>query len=171
MTSIVPAHCPICHTLEARIAALAWNDELGMYNRAGLMDAIERLAPGVYTVVFCDIDRLKAINTATGSHVQSNRYLRDGLRVRAGEIAGQLYGDEIVFILKGDADAQAFIGRIARQLAQQRLTTAEQRALLLASGQAHLSATFASRTATAATIRQAIEACSVDVLAQKARRP
>ena len=163
--------CTHCRALTERIAALAWNDELSMYNRAGLMDAIESLAPGVYTVVFCDIDRLKAINTATGSHVQSNRYLRDGLRVRTGEIAGQLYGDEIVFILAGTADALAFIGRISRQLAQQRLTTAEQRALLLASGQTHLSATFASRTATAATIRQAIEACSVDVLAQKARRP
>lgn len=170
MEHIVAAHCPTCHTLEARIAALVWNDELGMYNRAGLMDAIDRLPEGAYTVVFCDIDRLKAINSATGSHVQTNRYLRDGLRVRAGEIAGQLYGDEIVFILAGTADAQAFIGRISRQLAQQRLTAEEHRALLLAGGGAHLSATFAYRTATAMTIRQAIEACSVDVLAQKARR-
>lgn len=162
--------CQHCAELEQRIRALSWNGELGMLNRAGLMDAIERLSEGAYTIVFCDIDRMKAINSATGSHVQTNRYLRAGLAVRAGEVVGQLYGDEMVFILDGESDAAAFIGRIGRQLAAQPLTQEERRVLILAGGDGRLSATFASREARKADIPAAIEACSIDVLAQKAKR-
>lgn len=162
--------CGQCADKDARIAALIWNSELGMLSRAGLLDAIERLPEDAFIVVFADIDRLKAVNTATGSHVATNRYLRAGLRVRAGELAGQLYGDEIVFILRADADAGAFIARIRRQLGRQPLTVEERRALILAGGDGRLSATFAWRPAQRGDIPAAIEACSIDVLAQKARR-
>lgn len=169
-THIVAPHCTHCAELERRIQALRWNTSLDMLNQAGLMDAIERLEDGAYTVVFCDIDRLKAINSATGSHAQTNRYLREGLRVRVGEIAGQLYGDEVVFILSA-GDADAFIQRIARQLAEQPLTDSERSALAFY-GARRLSATFASRTQVhKQDIARAIEDCSIDVLAQKARRP
>jgi GGDEF domain-containing protein len=154
---------------EARIAILVWNEHLNMLNSAGLNDAIEALLPGTYAVVFADIDRLKTINCATGSHIQTNRYLRDGLRVRRGEIAGQLLGDEFVFILPSGADAAGFCARIARQLAEQPLSAAEQAALEAVNGPgARLSATFDWMITD--NVWRAIEALSVAVLAQKSRR-
>jgi GGDEF domain-containing protein len=149
---------------------MRWNVDLGMLSRAGLDDAIDRLPPALYTVVFCDIDRLKAINSATRSHFQTNRYLRVGLEVRSGEIAGQLLGDEIVFILAAGADVAAFVRRIRRQLRAQPLTQEERRRLIIAGGDGRLSATFAYRERVSA-IWPAIEACSVDVLTQKEQRP
>lgn len=169
---IVLPHCSQCADLEARIARLRWNSELAMLNRAGLEDAIERLPGVLYTVVMCDIDRLKALNAATGNHFQANRYLRGGLAVRAGELAAQLLGDEIVFILEAGADAERFVRRIAHQLRAQPLTQEERRALILAGGDGRLSATFAYREGVGrANIWPAIEQCSVEVLAKKARRP
>lgn len=154
---------------EQRIAALVWNDGLGMLNAAGIEDAIASLPAGTYTVVFADIDRLKAINCATGSHVQTNRYLRDGLRVRRGELAGQLYGDEILFVLPEGADAAAFCARITRQLAEQPLSSAERAALEALDGPgARLSATFA--WVETDDVWSAVAALSCDVLAQKAQR-
>lgn len=152
-----------------RIASLIWNDELSMLNNAGLRDAVDRLASGTYTIVFCDINRLKAINTATGSHVVTNRYLRDGLRVRRGELAGQLYGDEFLFVLPEDADAQGFCARLTRQLAAQPLTQAERAALEVLDGPgARLSATFAWETTS--DVWAAVERLSREVLATKASR-
>ena len=92
---------------EARIAALVWSDHLGMLSAAGLQDAIGALPAGSYTVIFADINRLKAINCATGSHVQTNRYLRDGLRVRRGELAGQFLGDAAAGRARGVAPLRA----------------------------------------------------------------
>lgn len=168
--NILPQTCTHCEELSNRIRALSWNRELGMLNRAGLDEQIERLPRAYYTVVFCDIDHLKRLNSATGSHVQTNRYLKEGLQVRAGEIAGQLYGDEIVFILRPDTAAPLFVYRIRKQLAGQPLTTEERRALILSGGDGRLSATFAYREQVT-DIWRAIEECSVDVLAQKAGRP
>lgn len=154
---------------EQRIAALSWNDDLAMLNRAGLQDAIEQLPDDSYTVVFCDIDRLKTINTATGSHIQTNRYLRDGLRVRRGELAGQLFGDEFVFILPEGADAAGFCARITRQLAAQPLSQTERMALEALNGPgARLSATFAWEVTR--NVWAAVERLSHTVLAQKAQR-
>lgn len=154
---------------ERRIESLIWNDELSMYNQAGIRDAISRLIPGTYTVIFCDINRLKQINSVTQSHVQTNRYLRDGMRVRHGEIAGQLYGDEFLFVLPAHADAAAFCTRITRQLAQQPLSQSERSALEMIDGLgARLSATFAYEQTE--DIRRSIERLSADVLAQKAKR-
>lgn len=152
------------------IRRLSWNSELNMHNAAGLRDAIAGLSPIAYTVVLCDIDRLKAINAATGSHVQTNRYLRDELRVRKGEIAGQLYGDEFLFILADECDPAAFCARIGRQLADQPLTYSERSMLEAVAGHgARLSATFAYQTHVT-DIWTAIEQLSADVLAQKAVR-
>jgi GGDEF domain-containing protein len=155
---------------EQRIAALVWNDHLGMLNAAGLQDAIDTLPAGdVYTVIFADINRLKDINRVTGSHIQTNRYLRDGLRVRRGEVAGQLYGDEFIFILPEGADAAGFCARITRQLASQPLSQAERMALEVLDGPgARLSATFAWEVAR--DVWAAVERLSRDVLAQKAKR-
>lgn len=154
---------------DARIESLTWNDELGMLNQAGLHDAISALAPGEHTIIFADINRLKVINSVTGSHLQTNRYLRDGLRVRRGELAGQLLGDEFVFILSAHADCAAFCARITRQLASQPLSQAERLALEVADGPgARLGATFA--WATSCDVWSAVEGLSRTVLAQKAQR-
>lgn len=180
MSNILSAHCPTCTAKDETIRRLRWNDELGMLNNAGLMDAIRGLPRGNYAVVFADIDRLKTLNTATGSHFATNRYLADGLRVRQGEIAGQLFGDEIVFILNEqsrgeDAQPAAFTRRIARQLAGQPLRSSERWMLAAAQGcsfdQARLSATFASASGVqASAVLATIEQLSIDVLALKAAR-
>jgi GGDEF domain-containing protein len=152
-----------------RIEDLCWNPSLHMLNSAGLHDAVAQLEPGTYTVVFCDINRLKTINAATGSHVATNRYLRDGLRVRRGEVAGQYLGDEFLFILPEDADAPGFCSRLTRQLAAQPLSQAERSALDAADGpHACLSATFAWEVTS--DVWAAVERLSREVLASKARR-
>jgi len=175
--------CPNCQTKDATIRRLSWNSALDMYRAPGLEDAIATLPDTTtYTVIVCDIDRMKAINTATGNHMQTDRYLAAGLKVRQGEIAGQLHdkGDEFCFILDEqsrheDADPDAFVARIGRQLAGQPLTISERYRLAAAQGchvsQARLSATFAVRSGVAADgIREAIEQCSSDVLLMKAER-
>ena len=166
--------------LHATIRRLRWNTELNMLNSAGLHEAIRQLPAGHYTVIFADIDRLKTINSATGSHCKTNRYLRAGLAVRDGEIAGQLYGDEIIFILNensraGETDAHAFVARITRQLASQPLTISERYMLAAALGvhvsHAKLSATFATQSNVAAhEILSTVEQLSSDVLLMKSRR-
>jgi len=154
---------------QQRIASLIWNDDLSMLNQAGLRDAISQLDSGTYTVIFCDINRLKTINLITGSHVITNRYLRDGLRVRRGEIAGQLYGDEFLFVLPEYADAAGFCARITRQLAEQPLSQHERAALEALDGPgARLSATFAWDVTS--DVWTAVERLSADVLTQKAER-
>jgi hypothetical protein len=68
------------------------------------------------------------------------------------------------------------VRRLAAQLAAQPLTWAERCALAVADGvspeTARLSATFASRVhVPTGELLQAIEACSIEVLATKAQRP
>ena len=175
MTSTILAHRSTEELLllirqqDHRIQSLIWNDDLGMLNKAGLHDAICCLEAGEYTIVFADINRLKHINSVTGNHTITNRYLRDGLRVRRNEIAGQYLGDEFVFVLSADADAVGFCARIGRQLAEQPLSHAERTALEMIDGiGARLSATFAfERTG---DVWAAVERLSVEVLNQKARR-
>lgn len=173
--------CQDCQAKDDLIRRLSWNEGLGMLTSAGLHQAIGALpSDTTYTVVFADIDRLKTLNTATGNHLRTNRYLRAGLAVRDGEIAGQLLGDEIVFILDEhsrdeDAHPDAFVARIARQLAGQPLTISERYALASAQGcsldQARLSATFATQSGVSAgQVQRAIEALSCDVLRLKAER-
>ena len=172
--------CPNCQAKDEELDRLRWNDELGMLNNAGLREAIRQLPAGHYTIIFADIDKMKAINSATGSHCQTNRYLAAGLARRHGEIAGQLYGDEFIYILDEqtmrDGDSpHAFIAFIARQLAGQPLTISERYALAAAQGvhvsQTKLSATFATKSSVAAQeILEAIETLSSEVLLMKSRR-
>jgi GGDEF domain-containing protein len=179
-THIVQDSCTACTLknqeitqLRARVESMRWCHVLGMLNQAGGYDAIDALADGEYTIIFCDIDKMKAINTATGNHFSSNRYLTDGLRVRAGEVVFQLMGDEFVFIVK--CRAQPLIRRIRRQLASQPLRIEERTALALAKGvaleSAKLSATFSAQERVAKhDIRTAIMALAGATLAKKAGR-
>jgi GGDEF domain-containing protein len=169
--------------LRAEVARLEWDETIGMLNSAGGYRAIDALPDGEYALVFCDIDYLKQINNATGNHVQTNRYLAEGLRVRPGEIAIRLMGDEFLFILcpqptaplpamferrrRAGVDPVAFVSRLAHQLASQPLNERERSKL--PSGV--LSATFAWQAGVAKQdIRATIEALSQDVLAQKEAR-
>ncbi len=165
---------------QALIRRLSYNESLGMLNPAGLHEAIRTLPEGRYTVIFADVDRLKVLNSATGSHCKTNRYLAAGLARRHGEIVGQLYGDEFIYILDEqtmrDGDSpDAFIAYIARQLAGQPLTISERYALAAAHGcsveQARLSATFSAKSEVrAGDVMDAIEWLSSDVLRLKAER-
>jgi GGDEF domain-containing protein len=165
------------------IAQLRYNATLRMLNASGTDEAIRTLRTDTtYTVALCDIDRLKLINAVTGNHLQTDRYLAAGLAVRAGEIAGQLHdrGDEFLFILDEqsrheDADPDAFVARITRQLAGQPLTISERYALAAARGchvaDARLSATFAVQSGVSAgDVMTTIESLSQQVLAQKKER-
>jgi GGDEF domain-containing protein len=158
------------------IAYLSYDPSLGMLNRNGgrlliLILALPLLLFGGYTLVFADVDRLKQLNKATGNHFATNRLLRAGFRVRFGELAWQIYGDEFAFLIRGNG--HAFCTRIARQLAKQDLTSEQRQALADINGctieEAKLSATY-SVYENVRWIWQALEYCSQDVLQQKAIR-
>jgi hypothetical protein len=157
------------------IVYLCYDPSLGMLNRSGGRLLIVLLAPVCLlfgaTFVFADVNRLKAINTATGNHLLTNALLRGGFRVRFGEFAWQIFGDEIGFIIWGDG--YAFVRRLERQLGAQPLTLTQRAVIAEADGvpidAACLSATFAVVTGTR-NIWQAMGVASGDVLSQKARR-
>jgi hypothetical protein len=157
------------------IIFLCYDPSLGMFNRSGgrllaIVLALPCLLFGA-TLVFADVNRLKAINSATGNHLLTNALLRGGFRVRAGEWAWQIYGDEFGFLIWGDG--WAFVARLTRQLAAQPLTDAQRAVIAAADGipvdQAQLSATF-SIVPRVRRIGRALEQGSQEVLAQKARR-
>lgn len=150
---------------------LCYDPSLGMFNRSGgrlltIVLALPCLLFGA-TIIFADVNRLKKINEATGNHMLTNALLRNGFRVRAGEWAWQVFGDEFGFIIWGDG--AAFVRRLSRQLAAQTLTPAQRRVLLDVDGVDHLSATFAI-VRNVRNIGRALERGSQEVLAQKARR-
>lgn len=158
---IADLHAEIRAT-RALIARLSWDTGFAMLNGAGLIEAIRTLPnTTTYTVVFADIDNMKRVNSLTGSHCQTDRYLAAGLAVRYGEIAGRIHGDEIVFLLDDQArdretESRAFVARIARQLAGQPLP---------------LSATFATQIGVSAgQVPSIIERLSCEVLLLKAAR-
>lgn len=156
--------------LHQEIARLEWDETVNMFNAAGGYRAIDALPDGEYALVFCDIDYLKSINSATKNHIQTNVYLAGGLAVRVGEIAIRLMGDEFLFILgntRGYADPMAFVGRLTDQLAAQPLTEEERAGL----PNGVLSATFAWRKGVAKSgIRDAIGDLSRGVLTKKDQR-
>lgn len=162
-------------TAAITIVYLCYDPSLGMLNRSGGRLLIVLLAPICLvfgaTLVFADVNRLKKINEATGNHMLTNALLRGGFRVRFGEFAWQIYGDEMGFIIWGDG--YAFVRRLTRQLAAQPLTLVQRRVIAEADGvpvdEAHLSATFAVIAGTR-NIWKALELGSADVLAQKAAR-
>jgi GGDEF domain-containing protein len=157
--------------LHALVTSMGRNPFLDMLNQAGFLHAIDALPDRLYTLVFCDVDKMKAINTATGCHQKTDAYLRAGFRVRAGEVAGQIHGDELAFILDEPADAMGFERRIRAQLRAVRLGVEERRKLLTAGTNPYISATFAHKRALRpAEMRAALDELSIDVLTQKARR-
>jgi len=157
--------------LHALVRSMGRNEFLGMLNQAGFMHAIDALPDGLYTLVFCDVNKMKAINTATGCHQKTDAYLRAGFQVRGGEIAGQIHGDELAFILEEPADPVGFERRIGRQLRDVRLGTEERRALLPAGTRPYITAMFAhKRGVRPCEMRAALDELSIDVLSQKARR-
>lgn len=177
--------CTDCQSKDEVIRRLRWSPTLNMLNSAGLHEAIRTLPTDTtYTVVFADIDKLKDLNRATGNHLRTNRYLTAGLQVRDSEIAGQLLGDEFIFIVSEHTpggqrrrghSANAFVARIARQLAGQPLTVSERYALAAAQRcpveAARLSATFSAMSGVrAGDVMDAIEWLSSDVLRLKAER-
>jgi hypothetical protein len=156
------------------IVYLCYDPSLGMLNRSGGRLLIVLLAPICLlfgaTLVFADVNRLKKINEATGNHMLTNALLRGGFRVRFGEFAWQVFGDEMAFVIWGDG--AAFVRRLTRQLAAQPLTLTQRAVLAEADGvpieRARLSATFA--VVQTRNIWKALGMASTDVLAQKARR-
>lgn len=151
---------------------LRWNPFLSMLNQAGFLHAIDMLPTDrLYTLIFCDVDKMKALNTATQCHQKTDAYLRAGFAVREGEIAGQIHGDELAFILEEPCHPIRFEYRIRRQLRELRLNNEERRALFGASGRAYITAMFAhQRGLRPSEMRSALDTLSTNVLAQKAER-
>lgn len=161
--------------LIAIIAFLCYDPSLGMFNRSGgrlltIILAVPCMLFGA-TLIFADVNRLKKINEATGNHLLTNKLLKGGFRVRRGEFAWQIYGDELGFLFWGDGELVK--ARLARQLAAQPLTLAQRRVIADADGvcmgRACLSATFAIVT-DVRHIGRALSSGSADVLKQKAER-
>lgn len=165
------AHIIAYTVLIATIVFLCYDPGLGMLNRSGgrllaLILALPCLLFGA-TLVFADVNRLKKINEATGDHLLTNELLKNGFRVRVGEWAWQIFGDEFGFLIWGDG--AAFVLRLERQLAAQPLTKAQRLVLIDADGVDCLSATFSAPIRTR-SIERALARGSRDVLAQKSIR-
>jgi hypothetical protein len=153
------------------IVYTCYDPSLGMLNRSGgrllaLFLALPCLLFGA-TLVFADVNRLKKINEATGDHLLTNELLRGGFRVRPGEFAWQVFGDEFSFVVW--CDGPTFVARLTRQLAAQELTPVQRQVLLDADGVGYLSATFSTPIRTRSIARALVKG-SRDVLAQKAKR-
>lgn len=162
--------------LLAALVYSCYDRSLGMLNRNGgklliLVLTLPLWLLGGYTLVFADVDRLKQLNKVTGNHFQTNRLLKNGFRLRWGELGWQVFGDELAFLIIGDG--HAFCQRIARQLAAQPLSEAQRAALAAMEGcrpeEARLSATYAVVTGMR-SISQALEHGSQEVLRKKAER-
>jgi GGDEF domain-containing protein len=158
--------------LRATIESMGHNEFLGMHNQAGFLHAIDALPTDrLYTLVFCDVNKMKALNTATGNHQKTDAYLRAGFQVRAGEIAGQIHGDELSFVLEEPANAAGFVQRTRNQLRSVRLGNEERRRLVNAGVRPYITAMFAyKRGLRPCEMRAALDELSMDVLSQKARR-
>ena len=98
----------------------------GLPNRVLFLDQLEEALAGHreaghLAVLFCDLDRFKAVNDTLG-HAAGDELLRQAaarLRatVRPGDIVGRLSGDEFAIILPGledGADAQRLAERVVR---------------------------------------------------------
>ncbi len=169
-------HYALDALLLAALVYTCYDRSLGMLNRNGgrllvLLLTLPLWLLGGYTLVFADIDRLKQLNKVTGNHFQTNRLLKNGFRMRRGEIGFVVFGDELAFLLFGDG--HAFCQRIARQLAAQPLSEAQRAALAAMDGcqphEAKLSATFAV-IQNKRSIYQALEQGSQEVLRKKEER-
>ena len=111
-----------------RLRAESWEDELtGLRNRRGFLTtaesrlALARRTGNEVTIVFADIDGMKAINDQFG-HAAGDDALRETAKllsrsVRDSDVVGRLGGDEFVLLLWGGTEAETAVGeRIARAL-------------------------------------------------------
>lgn len=113
-----------------RLAHQATHDPLtGLYNRRGTLELLDQvladasdLAP--VGLLFCDLDRFKAVNDALG-HRGGDRFIsiiadRVSRSLEPGSIAGRMGGDEFVVVIPGFdmAAAAAIASRLVGVLAQ-----------------------------------------------------
>ncbi len=117
-------------SINKRLAHQATHDPLtGLYNRRGTLDVLEHLLVGADAdrpvgLLFCDLDRFKAVNDALG-HRGGDRFISiiaDRLLrcLDAGSIAGRMGGDEFVVVMPGhDLESAAIVAnRLVGVLAQ-----------------------------------------------------
>ncbi len=121
-TNALKAIASLFAQVQARVVAedqlryLAEHDDLtGLYNRRALLAHLdERLrpeAPGPVSVLFLDLDRLKAINDYLGHHAGDWFIQAFAERLREetgdGDVIARLGGDEFVIVPAGSVDAEA----------------------------------------------------------------
>ena len=117
-------------SINKRLAHQATHDPLtGLYNRRGTLDVLDQLLVAAdeqrpVGLLFCDLDRFKAVNDALGHRggdrfisIIADRLLRS---LDAGSIAGRMGGDEFVVVMPGHAveGAAAVANRLVGVLAQ-----------------------------------------------------
>lgn len=117
-------------SINKRLAHQATHDPLtGLYNRRGTLEVLDQLLAGAdesrpVGLLFCDLDRFKAVNDALGHRggdrfisIIADRLLRS---LDAGSLAGRMGGDEFVVVMPGHdvAGAAAIAARLVGVLAQ-----------------------------------------------------
>lgn len=113
-----------------RLAHQATHDPLtGLYNRRGTLELLDQVLANANAqepvgLLFCDLDRFKAVNDALG-HRGGDRFIsiiadRLSRSLEPGSIAGRMGGDEFVVVMPGlDVGAAALIAnRLVGVLAQ-----------------------------------------------------
>lgn len=98
--------------LQAKLAYASYSQHFGCATRQGLELALEDIDLNGRTIIFWDIDGLKAYNARYGLP-ESNRRIGSALKARAGDVFfGQWYsGDEFAAFVP-DADAAGFARRL-----------------------------------------------------------
>ena len=115
--------------INQQLEHLAFHDPLtGLYNRRGTLEALEQRLNASdgrpVALLFCDLDRFKAVNELLG-HRGGDQFLlaladRIGRSVDSTSIAGRIGGDEFVVVLPDHdvAQATAVAARLVQALAQ-----------------------------------------------------
>jgi diguanylate cyclase (GGDEF)-like protein len=116
--------------INKRLAHQATHDPLtGLYNRRGTLELLDQVMLGMdpskpVGLLFCDLDRFKAVNDALG-HRGGDRFISiiaDRLMrsLEPGSVAGRMGGDEFVVVMPGHdmAGAAVVANRLVGVLAQ-----------------------------------------------------